>query len=302
MSGNNPTAITPRLLDTLRSQPCMPADMWYAVVATTLCVLNRPEDIQAVYKHAVAADPGAGTAGAVADHARQLRIARRLREALLKTSAIGGLPKTINALQELKKAVPPGCLDEPQGGSPTNRRRDVYDTPAPDVLRRGRRFFDGCYGKVAPRVMTSLDHCGTEDLGLAVRLAYGYLLSTTSVLSEAETSFVMIAGLVPQDKKTGRSGAAREGGESLGERETHRRANRIGAAERQAAPELMRAQQVNPQLKGHLRGALNGGASVEQVRAVRQVSIQVCRASGMRLLTADDPPGCWGWRADVQDL
>ncbi|KAG8159886.1 hypothetical protein KVR01_010523 [Diaporthe batatas] len=267
MSGNRPTPLTPRVLDTLRSQPGMPADMWYVVVATTLCVLNRPDEIQDVFRHAVAADAaadagaGAGTTGVVADHhhhARQLRIARRLREALLKTSAIGGLPKTINALQELKKAVPPGCIDEPQGSSPTNRRRDLYDTPVPDVLGRGRRFFDGCYGKVAPRVMTSLDTCGTEDLGLAVRLAYGYLLSTTSVLSEAETSFVMIAGLVPQD--------------------------------------------VNPQLKGHLRGALNGGASVEQVRAVRQVSIQVCRASGMRLLTADDPPGCWGWRAEVQDL
>lgn len=87
-----------------------------------------------------------------------------------------------------------------------------------------------------------------------------------------------------------------------GEENSERRASRIGAAERQAAPELMRAQQVNPQLKGHLRGALNGGASVEQVRAVRQVSLQVCRVSGMRLLTADDPPGCWGWRAEVQDL
>ena len=95
--------------------------------------------------------------------------------------------------------MPPGCLDEPQGASPTNRRHDVYGTPVPDVLLRGRRFFDGCYGKVAPRVMTSLDHCGTEDLGLAVRLSYGYLLSTTSVLSEAETSFIMIAGLIPQD-------------------------------------------------------------------------------------------------------
>lgn len=93
-----------------------------------------------------------------------------------------------------------------------------------------------------------------------------------------------------------------ERGTEPGEREIQTRANRIGAAERQAAPELMRAQQVNPQLKGHLRGALNGGASVEQVRAVRQVSIQVCRASGMRLLTADDPPGCWGWRAEVQDI
>lgn len=75
----------------------------------------------------------------------------------------------------------------------------MYETPAPQVLGRGQDFFDGCYGKVAGRVMTSLDHCGTEDLGLAVRLAYGYVLSTTAILSEAETSFVMIAGLVPQD-------------------------------------------------------------------------------------------------------
>lgn len=93
MSGNRPTSLTPRLLDTLRSQPGMPGDIWYAVVATTLCVLNRPEEIQDVYRHAVVAGAGAGTAGVVADHARQLRIARRLREALLKTSAIGGLPK-----------------------------------------------------------------------------------------------------------------------------------------------------------------------------------------------------------------
>lgn len=72
-------------------------------------------------------------------------------------------------------------------------------TPTAAVLERGRAFFDKCYGKVAGRVMTSLDHSGTEDLGLAVRLTYGYVLSTTAVLSEAETSFVMIAGLIPQD-------------------------------------------------------------------------------------------------------
>lgn len=103
-------------------------------------------------------------------------------------------------------------------------------------------------------------------------------------------------------EKTGRCGAAREGEGAWGEEKSDGGANRIGAAERQAAPELMRAQQVNPQLKGHLRGALNGGATIEQVHAVRQVSIQVCRASGMRLLTADDPPGCFGWRTEVQDL
>lgn len=108
MSGHLPTALTPRLLDTLRSQPGLPGDVWYAIVATTLCILNRPEDIQGVYRHAVAADagagPGAGTADAVADHARQLRIARRLREALLKTSAIGGLPKVSKKKQRQAKA------------------------------------------------------------------------------------------------------------------------------------------------------------------------------------------------------
>lgn len=114
--------------------------------------------------------------------------------------------QTINALQELKKAVPAHMLDEPpraegdgDATSPTNRRRDVYATPTATVLERGRAFFDKCYGKVAGRVMTSLDHSGTEDLGLAVRLTYGYVLSTTAVLDEAETSFVMIAGLIPQD-------------------------------------------------------------------------------------------------------
>lgn len=75
----------------------------------------------------------------------------------------------------------------------------MYDAPTSQVLDRGQVFFNKCYGKVAERVMASLDHCGTEDLGLAIRLTYGYVLSTTAVLSEAETSFVMIAGLVPQD-------------------------------------------------------------------------------------------------------
>lgn len=107
--------------------------------------------------------------------------------------------QTINALQELKQAVPAQFADEPNGESPTNRRQDVYHANPVDVLQRGRAFFNQCYGKVAERVMASLDHSGTEDLGLAVRLTYGYVLSPTAILSEVETSYVMIAGLIPQD-------------------------------------------------------------------------------------------------------
>lgn len=34
-------------------------------------------------------------------------------------------------------------------------------------------------------------------------------------------------------------------------------------------------QDVNPQLKGHLRGAVNGGVAVERVRAARDMAIEV---------------------------
>lgn len=47
--------------------------------------------------------------------------------------------------------------------------------------------------------MGQMDRSGTEDLGIVARLMYGYILSNTNVLSAAESSFVLIAGLIPQD-------------------------------------------------------------------------------------------------------
>jgi len=47
--------------------------------------------------------------------------------------------------------------------------------------------------------MGQMDRSGTEDLGITARLMYGYILSNSSVLNAAETSFVLLAGLIPQD-------------------------------------------------------------------------------------------------------
>lgn len=55
------------------------------------------------------------------------------------------------------------------------------------------------YGKVSKRVMGQMDRSGTEDLGLTARLMYGYVLSNTQVLTAAETSFVLVTALIPQD-------------------------------------------------------------------------------------------------------
>ena len=49
------------------------------------------------------------------------------------------------------------------------------------------------------QVMGQMDRSGTEDLGITARLMYGYILSNTSVLTAAESSLVLIAGLIPQD-------------------------------------------------------------------------------------------------------
>jgi alkylhydroperoxidase/carboxymuconolactone decarboxylase family protein YurZ len=59
--------------------------------------------------------------------------------------------------------------------------------------------------------------------------------------------------------------------------------------------------QVNPQLKGHLKGALNGGATVEEVKAVRSIVMEICKACGMTMLE-DNVPGGWGWFSEPASL
>lgn len=113
----------------------------------------------------------------------------------------GGLTcgQCINALLALKGATPQALLDEPLAYSPTARPVEVYDISSSQILHRGQTFFDRIYGKVSKRVMGQMDRSGTEDLGITARLMYGYVLSNTSVLTAAETSFVLLAGLIPQD-------------------------------------------------------------------------------------------------------
>ncbi len=163
-------------------------------------------------------------------------------------------------------------MDEPLGFSPTSRPAEIYDVPASQILQRGQAFFDKVYGKVSKRVMGQMDRSGTEDLGLTARLMYGYILSNTSVLTAAESSFVLVACLIPQDVSLTCT-----------------------------LLELPDKPQVNPQLKGHLKGAMNNGATLEEVRAVREVVIRVCEAAGMKALDERTLDG-WGWRGEIAKL
>ncbi|KAL3428109.1 carboxymuconolactone decarboxylase [Phlyctema vagabunda] len=249
------SVVSPSLLASIKKHPHLPQHTWYFITVTTLCMLNRPEEIPAVYKYALECDYETLDLKLLLE--KQLKISRRMRESLIKASAVGGIPKAINALCALKEVTPLELRDDPAEFSPTDRRGDIYSIPSALIIQRGQDFFSKVYGKVAKRIMGQMDYSGTEDLGLIARLIYGHLLSNTTVLSPAETSFVLIAGLIPQD--------------------------------------------VNPQLKGHLRGALNGGASVEEVRAVRETVIKICEASGMTRL-ADGNLSGWGWKEDIANI
>ncbi|KAK3370141.1 hypothetical protein B0H63DRAFT_308704 [Podospora didyma] len=200
--GSLPAIATPAWLSSIRSHPHLPEHTWYLIAATTLCLLNRPNEAPKVFEYATSHDPNQKVAIPPLQE-EMLNIACRMREALVKAAAVGGMPKTINALLELKKVTPPEMLDEPHASSPTGRSSELHETPATEIIQRGQQFFDNVYGKVSKRVMGQMDSCGTEDLGLAARLMYGYITSNTSILNAVETSFVMIAGLVPQDVRTG---------------------------------------------------------------------------------------------------
>ncbi|KAL8653518.1 MAG: hypothetical protein Q9226_003826 [Calogaya cf. arnoldii] len=124
--------------------------------------------------------------------------------------------------------------------------------------------------------MGQMDQSGTEDLGITARLMYGYILSNTTVLSPAESSFVLLAGLIPQDVNP-----------------------QYGV---HCTTKGFRTDAYNYlRLKGHLKGALNNGASVEEVRAVRNVIVRLCEASGMTRLD-ENSSGGWGWRGEVANL
>ena len=86
-----PAILTPALLSSIRGHPQLPHHSWYFIAAVTLSALNRPDEIANVFKCAM--ETGAGKVSTKPEHDEQLRIARKLREALVKAAPIGGLPK-----------------------------------------------------------------------------------------------------------------------------------------------------------------------------------------------------------------
>jgi alkylhydroperoxidase/carboxymuconolactone decarboxylase family protein YurZ len=156
--------------------------------------------------------------------------------------------QVINSLTSLKLVTPPALIDTP-ASIPTSRTKSLHDPSS--ALPQGIAFFKKTYGAISDRITSQLQ-APSPDLWNTAQLLYAHLLSEEAVLVGPESSYAIIAALIPQD--------------------------------------------VDPQLKGHLKGALNHGASVDQVKAVRGVVVGICQAAGMA-----EGPGR-GWRKGVSNL
>lgn len=173
----------------------------------------------------------------------QREMTEKFREALLKTGPLGGLPRAINSLSELSKAVPLSLTASyehvPKDASELcelfpRTKRSVSDCLE---IERGMRHWNHIYGKVSGRVIQNLNRSYPDLWYYTMAHAYGPLLSYSEILDAKETSLTIIAALVPQD--------------------------------------------VNPQLWGHLKGALNVGCTHQEVENARSLSVRVAQWCGI---------------------
>lgn len=201
-------------LATLAATPGL-AGSWYYIAAATFSVCNQPDEIPRLFEYMLERTKG---------QKEQYEMAQKMREALLKGAALGGLPKSINSLTQLKNATPEHLREK-------ELHRQKVDP------NRGATFFDAVYGKISNRVKNQMANAYPDLCDYAINHVYAPLLSHTAVLGPKETSLVVIACLIPQD--------------------------------------------VNPQLKGHLKGALNNGATKEEIMHLREMSMTICAWCGI---------------------
>ncbi|CCK69876.1 Pxp2p KNAG_0D01240 [Huiozyma naganishii CBS 8797] len=264
-----------RLLQLYQFHPKL-KDLWYLIAASTFSACNQPQEIPKLYHYAMLLSNGNANKYRVTvaykttellsqeptkrsemieqiyrhPSEEQRSVTKKLREAMLKSAPLAGLPKAINSLQILKEYTPSTLLSKTSPIDPweaamtdeipcPNTERHICETRKDhvDVIHDGLRHWNSIYNKVSSRVVNNL-HSSYPDLWyFVVAHVYGPLFSFDDILSVQETSLIVIASLVPQD--------------------------------------------VNPQLKGHLRGALNIGCDFDTIEAARQLAVLVAQWCGI---------------------
>ncbi|PPQ68232.1 hypothetical protein CVT24_005040 [Panaeolus cyanescens] len=176
---------------------------WYIVAAVAYSAGNRPEAVPIVWEYALRdvrsapVDVNAPSDG----NQEELLLARRFREALLKSSLTCGCAKVctymvINALEALHAVMPQELQEKSALRDPTETLKQQED--------KGEALFRAMYGTTAQPVQSTIDMI-YPDMGYFVKtIAYGLIytdpyLSSSPILQPLESTYAAVASVIAMD-------------------------------------------------------------------------------------------------------
>ncbi|TCD60455.1 hypothetical protein EIP91_010049 [Steccherinum ochraceum] len=211
---------------------------WYLVASVAFSASNRPEGVPAVFRYALdelQREQARRASEDVEVLKEQLQLARRSRDCLLQSGLLSGYSRSINGLVALHEAMPTELRD-------TKTLRDI-EKPIQDFAKDGRTLYRAMYGDNADRVQALLDDI-YPDMGL-----YSTRLLVPARADRIQTGWF---------SNTIGYGVVYGGADVLTQVESSfviATANIAMGTPRQIA--------------WHLKNAMNGGATLEEVQAVQ---------------------------------
>ncbi|SMN21028.1 similar to Saccharomyces cerevisiae YJR111C Putative protein of unknown function [Maudiozyma saulgeensis] len=260
-----------RLLQLYQFNPKL-KDIWYLTAAATFSVANQPQEIPKLYHYAMLLSNENSykyrvtlaykTIELLSEQPEkrmsmineiyekptdlQRQVSARFRETLLKTGALAGLPRAINGLHTLKEFTPESLLPEASNIDPWNAAMGGED-PCPQIFTEREQ----------------MRH--TENVNNVMRRGLDqwnmiYNKVSNRVVNNLNSSYPDLWYFTLMHVY----GPLFSFDSILSKQETSL-----------VVISSLVPQDVNPQLRGHLKGALNVGCDYDTVEAVRRLSILV---------------------------
>ncbi|KAH7146504.1 hypothetical protein EDB81DRAFT_883912 [Dactylonectria macrodidyma] len=156
---------------------------WYTVAAAAMAAASAGPDVPKVYELA--------TEGLSLE--KKMLAQRRLKEAILKTSCLYGVPRSLQALLPLFATIPDNEIDH---YGP--RFETVHSVPAQQVREeKATKYFDTIWGEEAANVHRERNHKYQPDLYLLnLEMIYQWYFSEDTILNPIETQMCNASALI----------------------------------------------------------------------------------------------------------
>ncbi|KAJ5363871.1 uncharacterized protein N7496_009584 [Penicillium cataractarum] len=192
------------LFDELRAlESTETKDQWYIVAATAMAAAGAGPDVTELYQMA--------TKGKSLDEEKHIQ--RRLKEAILKTSILYGVPRSLQALLPLFSILKEEQIDHYGPRTEAMKNGETQE----ERRNRGRQHFDTLWTPVAAQANRNKNFKYQPDLYLLnLETIYELWLSENTILNAVETQMCTTAALIcsgsPQQAMWHTKGIVRHGG------------------------------------------------------------------------------------------